>query len=258
MRGHYTIWPLFFVLSFTSSCSLAKYFKKKVVINNSDIPGISKKDYIEHLESLGSVYLRTPGVRTLRIRKREKRYLDGIVKKIANNNELLLPTANAIKFHIIKEKAPFVFSLPGYQFFISDGLIKKYLKNESILVSALAYEIIKSGRNLYFKNMVVPTGHLTTPEITSLVRINHKDRVELYKWTFIALKRSGYDATAILNWIQTINKNSVDFTWQLGNSRGIANDEFQFKSFLAEQGLEITSEKLANSSKSFYRLRDTL
>jgi hypothetical protein len=207
------------------------------------------------LEKNASIYLSSNRSKIVNISRRNRKYLNGIVNNIIDNNELLLPRSEKISVYIINEKAPFIFSLPGYKIFISKALIKKYLTNESILICALAYEVIKSGRNMYEKNTYIPTGFLNAKKISGMVKINSKNRLKIFKWTFIALQRSNYDATAVLNWIQTINRNNTEFSWQIGDSQGVLGEEFQFKSFLASQGLEINSDGAFNSSRNFYLLR---
>jgi hypothetical protein len=256
--GQSLIGPFFLSILLLSSCSMNWLKVKPLVLDNSKIPKVLNKDYVDQLESLSIRYLSSRNVGIVKLRNSELKYLKSIVKKITANNELLLDGPKKISFYLIKESAPVIFSLPGYQFFISSGLLKKYFKNESILISALAYEVIKSGRTIYRKKLLAPNNEISTKKITALLRIDHDERLLIYKWAFIALRRSGYDATALLNWIQTMNKNSVDFGWQLSNTRELSNDEFQFKSFLAEQGLEVMVDRPVNSSRSFYRLRDRI
>ena len=69
------------------------------------------------------------------------------------------------------------------------------------------------------------------------------------------LRRAGYDASAYLNWLQTQNKNTLDFTLQYGVTRTLSREEFLYKNFLVTQGFSDKEDGfLVNSSASFYKL----
>lgn len=252
----------FFLLVATLLSTSCSHIKRvingpEVIVAQKDLPQNQKKDYIDQLEFLSNGVLKNKNINFLKLSKRNKEYLESIFKRIAANNELLIPSEPSPKFYLIEEKIPFIFSLPKYQFFFSTGLIKKYFKNESLLVSALCFEIIRSGRNLYQAKRVFPVGYREVPQILSLTRLPVENKIEVYKWTFFALKRAEYDATALLNWIQTQNKNTLDFSWQIRDPRGVSREEFLFKSFLVSQGLDRADQREINSSKMFYRFQDT-
>lgn len=255
--GRHLLRALFFACLITvmTSCSFVSLERKDIIVHNDEILETSNNDYLDQLEKNASIYISSNKNSIVKLSRRSNKYLENIITNIIDNNELLLPSAKKISVYIINEKAPFIFSFPGYKIFISKGLIKKYLTNESILICALAYEVIKSGRNMYERNTYIPTGFLDTKKISTMVRINSKNRLIIFKWTFIALQRANYDATAVLNWIQTINRNNTEFSWQIGDSKGVLGEEFQFKTFLASQGLEINSDGAFNSSRNFYLLR---
>lgn len=240
------------------SCSLLSSNAVLPVIENEEIPSYKPSDYASHLSSLDKSLFASGSVKRLKLSKKNNDYLNTIFSRIVFNNELLLHSKVKPTFYIIKDKVPFIFSLPGYKVFISKGLITKYFRNESLLVSALCFELIKSGRNMYRKNKVIPVGTIDIPQILSLTRLDYKTRIEIYKWTYFALQRSKYDASALLIWIQTLNKNTLDFSWQIRDPRGVSQEEFLFKSFLT--GLGVSTQELGkiNSSKEFYKLKDSV
>lgn len=255
--GRHFMRALFFsiiVLSWVS-CGRLDLKRKDLIVPNSKIRQSLDIDFIDQLKNNAQIYLESNKNKIIKLSRRNNEYLKRIVTNIVDNNELLLPRPKKVSIYIINHKAPFIFSLPGYQIFISKGLIKKYLTNESILICALAYEVIKSGRNIYQKNNYIPTGYIDTKKVSKMVKINSSNRLTIFKWTFIALQRSNYDATAVLNWIQTINRNNTEFSWQIGDTQGVLGEEFQFKTFLASQGLEINPDSTFSSSRSFYLLR---
>lgn len=249
---------LFSVIIFTG-CSHVKRFIQgpEVILPESKIPKTTSTDYVEHLAYLSKEIGQNKGLRFLRLSKRNEEYLTSVFNRIVANNELLVPNRPAPTFYLIDEKIPFIFSLPKYQFYISKGLIKKYFKNESLLVSALCFEIIKSGRNLFEAKRVYPIGVREIPQVLALTRIDTKIKLDIYKWTYFALKRAEYDASALLNWIQTQNKNTLDFSWQISDPRGVSREEFLFKNFLVSQGLDKLKVLEVNSSKMFYKFQDS-
>lgn len=218
-------------------------------------------DFIDHFEHLAKDYLSSPGVRTKALSKSNKLYLEGLYKRIVLNNELVLTKKIQPKFHIIKSDLPFYFSLPSGRFFMSDNLLKRYLKSENLFASMLSIEIYRVHNNLYEKNVLIPVGYVSTKKMLSLYRIPLPVRIETLKWSYFMLKRSGFDPYSVLAWIQTQNKNSLEFSVQLGTSHSQTREEFLFKNFLVQQigKVQLESENQeANSSKGFYQLQRSL
>jgi hypothetical protein len=241
-----------------ASCSTMREWANDLINNpqNKKVQQYENKDYMDQLAYLGGEYLNTPGVKTIRLSGRSRNYLKSIYHRVVENSELILEYNVSPKFYIISNKIPFYFSLPGSQFFMSSGLVKKFFKNEHLLVAALSHEIVKSHRSIYQKKSVVPIGFLSTEKMLSLTSVPLKIKMEVNKWTFYVLKRAGYDSTAYLNWLQTQNKNTLDFMFQLGSGKQISKEEFLFKSFIVKQGIIEKANKLkgpSNSSKSFYK-----
>ena len=213
------------------------------------------KDFEDHLIALGEDYLKSPQIETVALTKKSKRYLRNIYDRLVKNSELIFDRKDKPQFFIIKSRAPFYFSLPKSRIFVSSGLVLKYLKNEQLLVAALAHEIIKSQKSLYEKNIMIPVGFVTTEKMLSITRISLDLKSEVNKWTYYMLRRAGYDSSAYLNWLQTQNKNTLDFTLQYGDTRTLSREEFLYKNFLVSQGFsDKEDEFLVNSSASFYKL----
>ena len=120
---------------------------------------IPADDYLLHIEKLGDFFLQTEEVKTINLSKESSLYLKKIYERIVANNELLLKHDYQPTFNIINESTPFVFSLPRAKFYLSTGVINRYLRNEGVLVAALTYEIIKTQNKLYPKKRIVPIGH---------------------------------------------------------------------------------------------------
>ena len=140
---------LFFLLIIVSCSSSTKKNYK----DYSHVGELTTRDYIDHLASLGADYLTSEDVKEIKLKADTVQFLEQVYDKIVSNNELLLSREYKPRFHIIANKNPYIFSLPEAQFFISNGLIEKYLKSEELFVAARAAEVLKSNRNIYEKKI---------------------------------------------------------------------------------------------------------
>jgi hypothetical protein len=248
---------LIFLFIFLSSCSGLDMIKNGLFseLKRDTANTYKKEDYVDHMIALGDDFLKSPGIETVPLSPRSKSYLKAIYDRLVKNSELIFDKKDEPQFFIVKSRAPFYFSLPGSRIFISSGLLLKYLKNEQLLVAALAHEIIKSQKSLYEKNVLIPVGFITTEKMLSITRIPLELKTEVNKWTYYMLRRAGYDSSAYLNWLQTQNKNTLDFTLQYGDTRTLSREEFLYKNFLVTQGFSDKEDNfLVNSSASFYKL----
>jgi hypothetical protein len=218
------------------------------------------EDYTSQLASLGEDYIRNEKHKELRINKNMNEYLIRIFDRIISNNQIFFKNNERPEFHFIKDKTPFYFSLPGSHFYFSSGLFQKYLKSEELFVSVLAVEIVKSKRNIYEKKPSIPLGFCNTEKMIQLTRVSPANRIQLNEWGYLILKRSGYDASVTLNWIQVQNRNVLDFAMLLGETNSISREEQLFKSFLSKEGLQANERKTieANSSKDYYKLMNQI
>jgi hypothetical protein len=245
------------------SCSLKTLQKKKEKAPKIEFGEFSKyveNDYIDQLVAYEKFYLNSPDIKTVNFLNSERDFLlKKILGKIIRKNELFFKKKIKPNVYIINHKKAFHFSLPNRTIFLSLGLVKKYIKNESILASVLCYEIVRSEKNIYNKNIIVPTGFITTKRMLNLMRINLNAKKNLHKWSYYFLKRAGFDANSYLSWIQIKNRNSSDFTVQLGDLSSFSREEALFKSFLIKNNKKtIYEESNAKSSKNFYRLINRL
>ncbi|MDD4974271.1 MAG: hypothetical protein PHY93_07955 [Bacteriovorax sp.] len=243
-------------LLFLVACSSSD----KKFMDYSHLSEPTDRDYIDHLASVGADYLANDETHEVQLRPDSLQYLDQIYERIVTNNELLFTHEFKPHFHVIKNKTPFIFSLPHAQFFMSSGLIEKYLKSEELFVAAIATEILKSDRNIYEKRIMIPLGFYNTEKMIQMTRLKQETKYQVNEWTYIVLKRSGYDPTAFLNWIQVQNRNTLDFSLHLGDAIGISKEEHSFKNFMTKQGAVGVEKKIneANSSKAFYKLLNNI
>lgn len=227
---------------------------KKTAVNVKGLRSVDTADYIDHLKAFENFYVNSEGVEIRKLRKSEQKYLQSIANDIISNNELFFTSKHEPRFWVVESNSPFHFSLPGMKIFVSSGLISKYIKNEKLLYSVLAYELIRSEKNIYKKLQIVPTGYLPTSRILSILRINTNDKVETHKWAYYTLKRVGIDTDIYLSWLQIQNRNSADFALQLGDTGSISREESLFKAFVIENaGAKKSGQsKYERSSKEFY------
>ncbi|MBY0416270.1 MAG: hypothetical protein K2Q18_19000 [Bdellovibrionales bacterium] len=229
---------------------------KNLTLDYTGVSEIKDQDYIDHLASAGATYLNFEENKTIKLRTESVDFLKNVYERLVSNNQFILTEGNKPKFYIIEHKSPFLFSLPKSQFFFSTSLVERYLKSEEIFVAAFAAEVIKSQRNIYEKTIMLPLGYFSTEKIIKLTRLKSETKQQVNEWTYLVLKRAGYDSSAYLNWIQIQNRNTLDFSLFLGDSIGISKEEHLFKNFITKQGIMGTEKRFneANSSKEFYKL----
>src|SRR5690606_21829618 len=136
-------------------------------------------DFEDHLASLKAPYLNTPGTKVFRLDGTTKKYIEGLSGEIIANNESFFKKLRQATVTIIDSESPLHFSLPKGEIFISRGLITKYIKNESMLVCVLAYELIRSEKLLYPKQTIIPTGYVTLERMLSLNRLTLDEKMEV-------------------------------------------------------------------------------
>lgn len=246
------------ILVFTWSCGQIRLFQRDKKDNPSEQVSLEgydlyeNQDYIDHLRSLKDAYLASINTQQIDINKNQQKYLRKLSDIIIKNNELFFTKSKEVNFYIIEDETPFHFSLPGQNIFISSGILKKYVKSENILFCLLTYELILSEKNIYKKRIIVPTGAVGTRRLLSILRLGIEEKVEVHKWAFYILKRIGVDTDNYLSWLQIQNRNSVDFSLQLGDISSISREESLFKSFIIKNTDKKNNRKYNGSSKDFY------
>lgn len=131
-------------------------------------------------------------------------------------------------------------------------MLERYVKNESMLYSLITYELIRSEKRLYRKNLIIPTGVMSTSRILSLLRLNVQTKVEIHKWAYYLLNRVDVEPTNYLSWLQVKNRNSADFILQFGDIKSISREESLFKAFLIRNKITKRAIKHRGSTKRFY------
>lgn len=248
---------VFFILiiQFNAACSISpSLFKTK----QQQVRNDSNEDVLDHLESLVPDYLHTSDIERIHLTGSAKKYLEELYGRIVSHNEIFLNAEIGPEFYIIKNEIPFYFSLPRGHYFLSSGLVIKYLKNEQLFAAVLCREIVKSHRNLYLKDKVVPVGVMGTAKVLKMVRVPIEVKNLINQWSFVALRRTGLDPYAYLLWLQTQNKNNLEFSFQLGSNYLMSKEEFLFKNFISSNGIReklyrLESLDVDREFYSFYR-----
>jgi len=247
----------FWVIFLFFSCAEIPFLKRETPFSGElkTFKAFENKDYLDHLASLGQIYLSSQNISAVKLPKKQYKYLNGIFQKVVSNNEQILSHYKKPSFYIIKSQRPFYFSLPNSQFFFSLGLLKKYMKNEQLLNAVIALEILKSLKGVYEKRIIIPKGFLSTEQMLGIIKTPSEVKFNLNKWSFYILKRSGMDPFALLNWIQIQNKNALDFDPYSGGMRDQTREEYLFKNFLVKEGLKNgpLDEDRIRPSKEFYQ-----
>lgn len=230
--------------------------KSKNIVDLSDISSMKKDDYIDHLAQVGDDYIKSDEIKIIKISEKSKKFLEKIYERIVFNNQQLLNQSYTPEFNFVKHNSPFLFSLPKGKFYFSTAIMTKYLKSEELFIAAFAAEIVRSQRAIYEKRQIYPTGVYTTERLIQLTRLKAETKQRVNEWTYFVLKRAGYDSTAYLNWIQTQNRNTLDFAFYLGDLYGISREEHLFKGFITKQGIVEGDRTFneSNSSTNYYSL----
>ncbi len=231
---------------------------KKANLTRGDYQEMDKADFADHLSSLKEPFLSTPGVKQAKIDKFTEEYFRELLSEIIARNEIFFRELRAAQVTILDTESPLHFSLPKGEIFISRGLLAKYMKHESMLVSILAYELVRSEKLAYPKQTFIPVGYVSVERMLSLARLTLEEKMEVHKWAHHLTVRSGYDGEYYLSWLQTQNRNTADFILQVGDPNIITREESLFKSFLIKNQLDDKLAVKKNSSKKFYSLMNRI
>lgn len=223
---------------------------------------MSGQDFEDHLASLKTPFLNSPETKIYRLDEPTKKYVESLIADIIANNEIFFKKLKKGTVTVLDTESPLHFSLPKGEIFLSRGLITKYLKNESMLVCVLSYELVRSEKLLYPKQTIIPVGYVSLEKILNLNRLNLEEKMEVHKWAHHLTIRSGFDGEYYLSWLQTQNRNTADFILQVGDANQITREESLFKAFLIKSTNEDQVIPRKDSSKSFYtfinRIRDVI
>lgn len=214
---------------------------------------MNEVDYSDHFASLKDDFLSTPGVKKVQLDPMVSNYLQELATEIIAKNEIFFRELKSASLTIIDADAPLHFSLPKGEIFVSRGLISKYLKHESMLVSILAYELVRSEKLLYPKETIIPTGYMPLERMLVLGRLSLEEKMEVHKWAHHITERSGFDGEYYLSWLQIQNRNTADFILQVGDANLITREESLFKAHLIKNPADNNVVR-KNSSKNFYNL----
>lgn len=246
------VYLFLFILSGCSTFTVPLTKSDNSFLPDKGYSEVSPDDYADHMASLKQPFLSTPGVKSYSMSKSGLKYLEDTVSQIIGNNEIFFKHLKSGRVTVLDIEAPLHFSLPKGEIFLSKGLLAKYIKHESMLVSVLSFELVRSEKLLYPKETILPIGYVPLERIILLNRLQLEEKMEVHKWAFHLTIRSGYDGEYYLSWLQIQNRNTADFIMQVGDANQINREESLFKAFLIKHSLEDNIIIKKNSSKSFY------
>jgi hypothetical protein len=218
----------------------------------------TEKDFKNHLEKIGNDFIEASDQNVTKLDSSTQIYFNSILENIFTLNQIFFEKKfMKYDFYVVQTNDPFYFSLPANKIFLSSGLIKKYLDHESSLVCILAFELVKNSKFVYQKQVIVPTGFVPLNKALEITRVPLNVKMEVHKWAYYLINRSGYDESSYLIWIQTINRNYLDFGVHLGDRNSIFFEEANLKEFIVNNyGNNYSLALESESSPSFNRFRD--
>ncbi|MBI2521372.1 MAG: hypothetical protein HYV97_13200 [Bdellovibrio sp.] len=254
LKRNYSLYFVFFSFAIIQSCSNL-FISDNRGKSANDLKSTLSKDYVDQYENLSQIFKTQNKSKLLNIDNDTKKYLAGIVAKIFKYNEIFLRESRDLEFVILDDDLPFFFSLPSGIIFFSSSLLKKYIKSERVFQAIIALEIYKISHGTFIRKPVVPIGYTNLNQLIAISRLPIELKVEIDKWAFYLLKRSGMDPTAVLSLIQIINKHALEFSFHNGEHTSLSREEYLFKSFIVKESLSTDiAEESRNSSVGFYNL----
>ncbi len=250
---------LFFSIFYLTGCSTVNSFLG--IDRTKDFRGslevMSDRDFLDQIDHFSELFRSSGEFEVINLEGRGFEYLNSVYQNLVMNNEILITSPQRPRFFIVSSKIPFHFSVPRGDYFFSTGLIDKYLRNEDLFVAMFATEVIKSNLGVFQKREMVPVGYIGLEKILQYLRVPLEVKNELNKWAYDVIRRGGYDQAALLNWLQLQNKNSLDFSLQVGDVRQISREEFAFKNFIVTELRDgIIRGGSINASTEFYYFMD--
>ncbi|AYF45974.1 hypothetical protein BALOs_2992 [Halobacteriovorax sp. BALOs_7] len=246
---------IFISILFLTSCTYL-YKDDKGYPYNYEVD-FTSKDYLVHLEGVAELFIKNNKVK--RPSRRSNRYLQKIARELyLNNQSLFVKDDFGINFYIVEDNRNFYFSLPRNNVFMSRGVLRRFMNSESIFVSVLIGELLRSKIGIYEKNKIIPLNSYTVKDMIRLNRLDLNAKRDLNNLVYDVLKKSGYDPEARLLWLQTLNRQSLSFSTQEVYSRDLSKEEFLLKNYMVQSTKDENLIFEKNSSKQFYKFKESI
>lgn len=227
------------ILLFTiTSCSL---FQGKYDYSENDYPIHSSTEYENFLASKPKEFLKTYK-KEVKLYGSEKRYLKSLIQKILEPNKKFFVKIRDINFIIVKSKSPYYLSAPPNNIILSTELFGDYVENENLLVSILTYELVRLENLLYPRRITAPIGVVDEADLIAHTQVSRETRTEVHKWSYRILKRTIFDESIYLLWMQIMMRNTKDFKLHFNGEEKVLSEERDFKAFM------IQDEKLSGTT----------
>jgi hypothetical protein len=247
------VWASLIFLITLSSC-LSLFQKKNEQINFDQ--KLTTEDYSQFMQGLTKSLMNNQQISMKELKGEQANYINTLAKNIFEANSLLFKIEGnvpEVKFYIIKDPRPFYFSLPGYQIFVSNTILKKFVQNESYLICLLTYELFRSRFNIYPKVFVPPVHYGSLEKIISFTRIAVDEKIKLHEWSAYAITRARLDHNLYIQWIQLHNRSYNEFNFHYQDRSLALKEELMLKKFVIKNfGNKIFGSVEFKSSPQFY------
>ncbi|MDH4467765.1 MAG: hypothetical protein QE271_06875 [Bacteriovoracaceae bacterium] len=267
-KKHFDLFPtaqLFkWAFSFFAMISLTSCFSflKTKEINRGENSKLQEKDYLEYLSHLNLSLLNNNQVKIKKLDGKSLKYINNLAHNLLDANELMFGLPDVmpnVQVYLIKDNRPFHFSLPGYQIFISTGILDKYIQNESYLMCLLIYELLRARFDIYQKHFAPPVHYGSVEQVVSLARIPAEEKIKLHEWSAYALTRAKLDHNIYIQWIQLHNRSYNDFNFHYQDRSLALKEELMLKKFVISQfGNKIFGNVEFKSSPEFYQFKNMI
>ncbi|EQC43331.1 hypothetical protein [Bacteriovorax sp. Seq25_V] len=247
---------LFLLVITLSSCALLKGKDETYATNYKREMG--SEDYAKHLEAITKKFVDKNKKKIRKISSANDPYIKYLVDRISQNNEIVISKNKKVDLYIVEDRRPFYFSMPEGNIFISSQMFIKYFKSEDIFISAFTSEFAKSTLWIYQKQILIPREDYKIESMIKFARLPFIEKVKLNNLSYEMMKRSGYDPAAQLLWLQTQNRNTIDFSFMYEVPSEMAREEFYLKNYIVSKGDESSITYERNSSRMFYNLKQKI
>ena len=213
------------------SCAL---FQGDKEFSENDYPIQSPKEFESFLSQKSNEFVKTSRRKIIMPYRSERRYLHSLVKEIQIPNKKFFGESKDIDFIIVKSKAPYYLSVPPNKIVLSTALFGEYIENENLLASIITYELIRLENLLYPRKISAPIGVISEKDLIKHTQVSRTTRSQIHKWSHRILKRTIFDESTYLLWMQIVMRNTKNFEVHYSGEEKVLSEERDFKAFIIQ------------------------
>ncbi len=210
------------------------------------------RDAEAHYAYLGERFLKAHRKQIFSPNLEERKYLQHLLLRLLKNGPLDSARRENFtpRFFFLRDTRVFFFSLPDGKFFLSRGILERYLKSEELFLAALSFELAKSYLRTYQFPESLPVSTLGVEEMMGHTYLEIEIRSELNKWALQIMIAAGEDPSAYLAWVQLKNRNSLDFHLFDRDQQNFYQEEFDLKNYLIKNRLPLSPQSVESRDYS--------